>query len=189
MPFSDLPPEIVHEILIAAVQVRSLGRAVRLRHVSRSWDAAVVRALFESGVLDDNERAYRYWPQYVAYRASQAGRRHGDRRPLLLLRRVAERLLAWRGHGGPPSEDALTECVGEICAWMVPEFANGVSETYMYGRYNSTDKDKNDEEHLLHALLAIAAARNDVALVEHSLRDVGNRPWLISDLSNVENSL
>ncbi|KAK8036260.1 hypothetical protein PG993_008874 [Apiospora rasikravindrae] len=173
MPFLDLPPEVVDEILSAAVQVRTLERAVRLRHVSRSWDVAVVRAIFESGVLDGNKEAYKYWPRYLAYRTSRAGRRNGWPRPLLVLRRVAERLLTWRGDDGL-SENALVDCIGDFCALMMPQFDCGLSEIAKEGPGYPTEGD--DETLLLHALMAIAAARNDVPLIKHLLKDVNDRP-------------
>ncbi|KAI1361356.1 ankyrin [Xylaria arbuscula] len=77
MPFSNIPTELVHNILVVAVRLRSLKRAVRLRLVSRAWNTAVEYALFDSGLLDKDrfiasafcrDAALGFWQRYLAYR-------------------------------------------------------------------------------------------------------------------------
>ncbi|KAK7952954.1 hypothetical protein PG988_013648 [Apiospora saccharicola] len=119
MQFSELPPEIIHEILIACVRARHIRRALRLRQVSRAWDAGVVAAVFASGVLDvEPYDIFIEWPRYLAYRTTgSAARRKGWPRPLRVLRRVAEYLVTRRdGSGGEPRDDAVDDCIrGALC--------------------------------------------------------------------------
>ena len=67
-PLSSLPPEIFHEILIAAVMARGIRRATRLRYVSRTWDTAVMDAIFASRILNNGVGSGFYWGRYVAFR-------------------------------------------------------------------------------------------------------------------------
>ncbi|EHA47530.1 hypothetical protein MGG_03967 [Pyricularia oryzae 70-15] len=47
----DLPPELVHEILVAVAKSRSISRALHIRLVSRFFASAMTDALFASGQL------------------------------------------------------------------------------------------------------------------------------------------
>ncbi|KAK7998955.1 hypothetical protein PG991_014630 [Apiospora marii] len=187
MQFSELPPEIIHEILIACVRSRHIQRALRLRHVSRAWDVAVVRAVFASGVLDDDPYCiFIEWPRYLAYRATgSAARRIGWPRPFFVLRRVAERLVDRRdaGSGGDPGDDAVDDCVGELCATMEPGSAfrmpPGFNPSVGDPRRPDDEPTSEDDDQLLQALLSVAAARNDVAFVKDLLQKVHDRPRLV----------
>lgn len=187
MQFSELPPEIIHEILIACVRARHIRRALRLRHVSRAWDVAVVRAVFASGVLDDDPYCvFVEWPRYIAHRATgSAARRKGWPRPVFVLRRAAERLVALRddGSGGDPSNDAVDDCIGELCATMRPGCAFELSSGFEVSAEDSHQLDAgpidDDDDQVLQTLLCVAAARNDVALVRDLLERIHGRPKLV----------
>lgn len=190
MQFSDLPPEVIHEILVACVRARQLHRALRLRHVSRAWDAAVVGAVFASGVLDADWCIFIEWPRYLAYRVTgSAARRKGWPRSLFVLRRVAERLVTRRndGAGGSDdlSDDAVADCIGELCATMQVGCAFRMPPDFEPLDHDDDSRRVEDEpigeddDQLLQALLSVAAARNDVAFVKDLLQRIHDRPWLV----------
>ncbi|KAI1075903.1 hypothetical protein F5B20DRAFT_558342 [Whalleya microplaca] len=180
MSFSALPREVIHEILIAAVNVRGIKRASRLRYVSRSWNVAVMEAIFASRILDGEMNMFSYWPRYLAYRT--LGRPGRLSRPLRIIRQVAERLVAHRSaDGNTCTDDALRDCVFEICD--VPHIMMNSSLS------NSGDwlRDANwpiggideDDDQFRQALLAAAAWTNEVALIRDLLPNFEDRLYLI----------
>ncbi|KAK8137305.1 hypothetical protein PG984_005245 [Apiospora sp. TS-2023a] len=187
MKFSELPPEIIHEILIACVRARHIRRALRLRQVSRAWDMGVVTAVFASGILDVEPYAiFIEWPRYLVYRTTGSPtRRKGWPRPLFVLRRVAERLVAWRdGSGGAPGDDAVDDCIRELCTTtMKPGCAFRLESGFELPTEDTQQLDNerigDDDDQLLQALLSVAAASNDVALVKNLLQKIHDRPGLV----------
>ncbi|KAK8062800.1 hypothetical protein PG997_014897 [Apiospora hydei] len=178
MSYSALPPETTHEILvqvaIEVARVRDLRKVLRLRHGNRSWDAAVVRALFAAA--DNVGDIYQKWPAFLAYRASGRGPQDALQRPVLMLRRVAERLVSHRGGNRQEDHDAVRNCISEICATMKP---SRVFETEHIKRYCCKPISEDDEQ-LVQTLLAVAASTNEIPLVRKLLCDIRYRPYLVA---------
>ncbi|KAI1871566.1 uncharacterized protein JN550_004560 [Neoarthrinium moseri] len=183
MPFSALPPEIVHEILTAAVKVRDIQRATRLRHVSRSWAAAVPEAIFASGILDSDPRSMSshslyYKPRYLAYRV--LSRAQSLSRPLRIVRKVAEYLVAHRNLD-TCYEDAIRDCVHDLC--RIPHIGinhncSRQEEDWLTGP-SAESIDENDMQ-FQQALLSAAAWANELALIRRTLPLFQNCLYLIS---------
>lgn len=176
--FPHFPIEISRLILLQSVKIRGVKRAFRLRFVSRSWDREVLEAIYESGILDGLDGLDRalIWPKYLTYRVLRTGTPLS--RQLGVIRRVAERVQAFRGEGG--SHDKLKQYVLEICqfipknnrdfygclSWLkVPELNEGVDE-------NGDD--------FKQVLLAMAVVINDIDLVKRVLLDMQDCIYLIS---------
>ncbi|KAH8882417.1 hypothetical protein GQ53DRAFT_458089 [Thozetella sp. PMI_491] len=113
MSLVALPEELFRLILIAAVKVRGIQCATRLRYVSKLWSAAVLEAIYASGMLDEHMILDITMWRYVAYRALQQPRTLS--RPLLIIRKVVERLVAHRSPDGICTDKAVRDCVYEIC--------------------------------------------------------------------------
>ncbi|KAH8900343.1 hypothetical protein GQ53DRAFT_757370 [Thozetella sp. PMI_491] len=114
MSLSALPGELLRLILLAAVKIRSVKRATRLRDVRKLWSVAVLEAIYASGILDDEKVTSPMMWHYVACRALCPLRRMS--RPLRIIREVAERLAAHRSPYGICTEQAVRDCVFEICS-------------------------------------------------------------------------
>lgn len=172
--FSALPNEIFHEILVAAVVVRGTRRGTRLRYVSRTWNAAVMDAIFASRILDAGEAGGpAYWGRYIVFRS--LGRPGGLSRPLRIIRQVGECLAAHRSSdddGHCFTDAALRDCVFEVCAIL--DVRSNLSLTYSElrradaGRESSPSVDGNDEQ-FKQALLAAASWANELTLVRELL--------------------
>ncbi|KAL7628440.1 hypothetical protein AAE478_002643 [Parahypoxylon ruwenzoriense] len=185
MNFSILPNELAHAILVAAVKVRGAKRALRLRLVSQSWSIAILHAIFESGILDDPELRPWYapiWPRYLAYRVM-----HVEKpltRPLLIIRRVAERVLAFRG--GENSDDTLRNCVSELCQLVPrvnrcsPDYAKWLLPTRPAELRTLAESIVEDDEDFKQTLLTAAAWTNEVEFVKELLPRVQECHYLIS---------
>ncbi|KAI2780778.1 hypothetical protein F4815DRAFT_445017 [Daldinia loculata] len=195
MSFSTLPNELVQEILIAAVRVRvskcwfgtsSVERALRLRLVSRLWDTVTMYAMFQSGILNDPSMRFPYicrpfWSRYLTDKLMCTAT--PLTRPLLIIRQVAERILAFRGEDtwGEKLEEVIFE-ISKVCmntndhyggsyvTWTTPPSRNAKMSTKI------TDRD----EDFMQALLAAAAFTNEVKLVKELLPHFRQSPYLIS---------
>ncbi|KAJ8114987.1 hypothetical protein ONZ43_g4776 [Nemania bipapillata] len=125
MLFASIPPEIVHCILIEAVRARGRKRAARLRLVSREWDAAVEDAIFDSGILDENDfiaggrfegrMDMSFWQRYLAYRTLHHSKPLSLR--LAMIRQVAEQMAEMKDPGAdePDRRQTVRYFVSEIC--------------------------------------------------------------------------
>ncbi|KAK8043116.1 hypothetical protein PG994_013599 [Apiospora phragmitis] len=160
--FSNIPLEIARLIMVQAVKVRKIRRAVRFSFVHRSWDREVTEAIIESGILDGLPELEDspFWPKYLMHKILCT---HTPLpRSIRIIRLAAERVLAFRG-GKTSSDDhdALRQYLWEICQlfprrqryeWFtLPE---------QIGPMQDSDED------FKRALLAAAAATNDLALVK-----------------------
>ncbi|KAK8061225.1 ankyrin [Apiospora hydei] len=165
MSFLSLPIEIFHEILVAVAQALGSSKAaLRLRKVSWAWASAMVGAIYASGIIDREDMVY-LWPQYIAYKASGPEPQQGWLRPLLMLRRAGERVVAFRGGCG---HDTLRCCISEVCAVArisTPFYPGSIRERF-------GEPIHEDDMQLLQTLLAVAAYTNDVALARHLLSDI-----------------
>lgn len=173
MSLSFLPQEIFDGVLVAVV--RALGSskaALRLRKVSRAWAAAMIGAIYASEIIDREDTLY-LWPQYIAYKASGPEPPKGWLRPLLLLRRAGERVVAYRGD---KDDDALRCCLSHVCA--VARISTPFYPCSIRDRFGRPVEP--DDKQLLQTLLAIAAYTNDVGLAQHVLSNIRDPLSLIS---------
>ncbi|KAI1858066.1 uncharacterized protein JN550_012888 [Neoarthrinium moseri] len=179
MLFSDLPQEIIQEILIAAVNVRGIKRATRLRYVSRSWNAAVMEAIFASRILDQGNPKYLFWQRNLAYRVMDRPGRLS--RPLRIIRKVAEHLVAYRSPSGKSfTDDALRCCVFEIC--NVPlemNWSGRDRDKWFMDSDHSMESIDQDDKQFKQALLAAAAWTNEIGLVRDILPSFQDCEYLI----------
>ncbi|KAI6092657.1 ankyrin [Hypoxylon rubiginosum] len=170
MPFSDLPNEVVHLILVPAVWVRGLKRAVRLRLVSRTWNAAVEDAIFDSGILDENglvnrirrEVDFAFWHRYLIYRALHNAK--PSSMGLVLIRQTAERIVEMRGRNLADSQEAVRECVGELCHAVLVFGGCGQISTYLAPEAGAIGRLDEDFHLFRRALVSAAAYMNDLDL-------------------------
>lgn len=189
MPLSALPPEVVEHILIESVKARGIGRASRLRLVSRSWAAAVLQAIFASGVLD-GEQLLQYHSEnffrtrYLAYRVLGLRR---QTRPLRIVRRVAERIVAHRRGegrvrgGGDAELVELADCVRELCT--IPHIARNYGFSHEPEEWLAEAPEESIEEddmQFQQALLTGAAWMNEISLVEQTLPQFRDCLYLVS---------
>jgi hypothetical protein len=183
MSFSSLPREITHEIFVAAVNVRGLKRAIRLRYVSKSWNSAVVDAMFTSGILDTLKDSHwgRGGYQFRGYLAYRVLSRRRVSWPFAVLRRVAERLAEYRSGGMAVSEDALKACVSEICepALMTSVFHSNLTSSWFDGTDDTIGAINEDDKSYQQALLAAAAWTNEVALARDVLPFIQDSIYLL----------
>ncbi|KAK8036259.1 hypothetical protein PG993_008873 [Apiospora rasikravindrae] len=181
MSSSSLPPEITHEILLHIAndfRASDIRKALRLHYVSRLWDRTVVGALFAGAdQLDSVVDIYQAWPAFLAYRAAWGGPQDGLPRPVLVLRRVAERLVAHRsGTEQQEEHDAVRNCIFDICATMKP--SKVFNRDHIKRHRNKPISD--DDEQLVQTLLAVAASTNDIPLVRKLLSEIRHRPYLVA---------
>ncbi len=181
MSLSALPTEIFHAILIAAVKVRSVKRATRLRYVSKLWSAAVLEAIYASGILDSEKICSSTMWHYVAYRTlRQPGRLS---RPLRIIREVTERLVAHRNPDVICTDDAVRDCVFEICS-RHPE---GRDRRLVLGDNWSQETDipiqsiDEEDDDFKQALMAAAVWTNEVELVQNLLPSFKNCMYLLCE--------
>ncbi|KAH9904982.1 hypothetical protein F4778DRAFT_731445 [Xylariomycetidae sp. FL2044] len=172
--FSDLPNELVWEILLAAVKGRGIRRASRLRFVCRSWNAAVLEAIFASGILESEKDSHSYWPRYLAYMVLKGSGSFS--RPLRIIRLVAERLESYRGG----TDDSVRDRVLRICD--IPHRRMALRMTHSDTPLNEDNAVWNigdDDEQYKQALLAAAAGENEVDFVRTILPSFRDCRYLI----------
>lgn len=173
MFFSDLPHEIVHEILVLAVKLRGIKRALRLRLVNKYFLDATERAIFDSGILDTVDQCRRinrgkeFWQRYLAYRAL-----HGTKSLsyyLRTIRQASECILRHREglKGAEFTEEELRECVMEISylPFLNLHFEHHFAE-YLSPEFATACKIDEDSVQFKKALLSAAAATSEVELVQ-----------------------
>ncbi|TGO17087.1 hypothetical protein BTUL_0021g00870 [Botrytis tulipae] len=126
MQFLDLPPELVHQILLEAVFTRGIRRSFTLKLVCKRFHHDVQSALFKSHLLDDydthellylwnidrNKRAI-FWHSYLVYRVQN----NSDSCPphFRHLRRLVETLCAETG-------DDVKATIEKLC-WPILDTA------------------------------------------------------------------
>ncbi|KAI1769091.1 ankyrin [Hypoxylon sp. FL1150] len=170
MPFSDLPNEVVHLILVPAVRVRRFKRAVRLRLVSRTWNAAIEDAIFYSGILDENNLIKRvrrdvdfaFWHRYLVYRALHNAKPVS--KGLALLRQIAERIVGMRCRSFGCSQEAIRECVGELCHAVLVLADYDQIATYLARETEAVARLDENSHQIQRALVSAAAYLNDLDL-------------------------
>ncbi|KAI0965208.1 hypothetical protein F4678DRAFT_453354 [Xylaria arbuscula] len=182
MPFSELPTEIVCQIILQAVKVRGIKRAGRLRYVSKSWDAAVLDAICTSGVLEGHERSCSYLPRYFTQRVM--GRPPTLSRPLRVIRQAAMRIISHRDKGKDDGDsyDSLRDCVLNLCRSCHSSVGHRhmhLEDDWFVDTELPTLPVDEDDEQFCQALLAAAAWTNEVALVHEILPLVRSQPHLI----------
>lgn len=180
--FPNMPPEVLRLIAVEAVRVRGIKRAMRLRLVNRSWDREIIEATVESGLLDDHHETVSrscFWPKFLMH---QLRRSDNDRpsRELRLLRRVAQRVVAFRtGKLDNENHEAVQDYLWSLC--QLPRAANVVAP--FYPRVFAPDEQMvpihDSDDDFRETLLAAAAATNDVALVRDLLPTVQDCPYLV----------
>ncbi|GJC87849.1 hypothetical protein ColLi_10687 [Colletotrichum liriopes] len=164
-----MPAEIVRLISIEAVRVRGVKRAVRLRLVNRSWNREVMEALFESGI-SDSFRAFSpvFWPKHLMHKLRQ--RENLLSRPLRLIRRTAQRVVAFRsGEPNYENHDAVQEYLWKICQLSHACNVLGPCWPSFFKVSEQMDPIQDSDEDFKQTLLAAAAATNDLALVRELL--------------------
>ncbi|TRX93457.1 hypothetical protein FHL15_005732 [Xylaria flabelliformis] len=171
MPWTNISNEVIHCILVLAVRARGFKRAIRLRLVSRTWNAAVEHAIFDSGILDEDgliTQAFSrdvdltFWQRYLAYRALHNTKRLSLR--LALIRRVAECIVDLRGRSADESQRKkdLAECVDDIChATLLFRGVSGHSDSYLVPEEYPTTTIDRDGASFQRALMAAIAYTND----------------------------
>ncbi|KAI8965252.1 hypothetical protein F5Y11DRAFT_362260 [Daldinia sp. FL1419] len=184
--FSSLPNEVVHAILIEAVQVRTVRRALRLRLVSRLWNYAAMFAIFRSGILDDPDLdgcpliCRQFWRQHLTDKSM--GPEESLTRPLLIIRQVAARALA--DSGEDTSYQRLKDFVFKISQVCMNGYKGNESyQTWMTprpGDFIMTTNISKDDEDYMQALLVVAAITNNVQLATHILPRFRESPDLVS---------
>ncbi|KAI1194784.1 ankyrin [Nemania serpens] len=120
MSFSQLPHDVIHSILVPAVQIRGLRRGLRLRHVSRAWNVAVEKAVFDSGMIKFSTFIIRggvdvaFLTRYFAHTVLRDTRCRPPH--LALTRQLAERIIEMREQEVDESQarKMLEECVEQI---------------------------------------------------------------------------
>lgn len=159
-------------IIVEAVKSRSLKRALRLCHVSRSWQSVVMEAIFESDMLYGLRGAERspIWPHYLRHRITQKGLQLS--RPLCTILRVAKRIVARCGNG-IGDDDGLKQCVLEICQTAIrcnrnTEICRPLTDVPDIGKDGPETEDENHDV-FQQALLASAVILNDLELVKQIL--------------------
>ncbi|XXH05169.1 hypothetical protein Hte_011594 [Hypoxylon texense] len=169
MPFSDLPNEVIYLIIAPAVWGRGPKRAVRLRLVSKAWNIAVEAAIFDSGILDEDQlinRAARdvdfsFWQRYLVYRTLHNRKPPSTR--LAVIRQLAERIVELRGLDLEDSQGVLRECVGELChAALVFRMVYDHLHTYVAPEAEPIIRLDERSSEYQRALLSAAAYMNDL---------------------------
>ncbi|KAI1172736.1 ankyrin [Nemania sp. FL0916] len=167
------PNEILHPILVLAVSVRGYKRAVRLRLVSRAWNAAVEYAAFESDVLDVHLEYLLFahwptdfWPRFLTYRALHRTKRVSPR--MRMVRELAECIVEMRGQDGRESRASdVVECVKDIYRGITSVYD---AEDQLYGDgLKPRAKIDRDSGTFRRALVAAATCINDVDIVRRVL--------------------
>ncbi|KAF2189524.1 ankyrin [Zopfia rhizophila CBS 207.26] len=150
---SDLPSEIFREILMRAVQVRELKRALRLRLVNKLFSTELTRALSAAKLLDEIDvKVYRI-PLAGSYLALRTLEERTTAYPMLnRIREVAERLAA--EDKGPLEFRDYVVCLASQAA------RGDVSMSALF------HKEASIEEELEFDLLAAAVVTNHLSLVE-----------------------
>ncbi|KAI1298798.1 hypothetical protein F5Y03DRAFT_367049 [Xylaria venustula] len=182
MLFSDLPTEIVCQIILDAVKVRGIKRAGRLRYVSKSWDAAVLDAICTSGALGMHTRCCSYLPRYFARRVM--GRPTTLSRPLRVIRQAAMRIISHRNKGRDDGDsyDSFRNCVFDLCRSCHSSVGHRnmrLEDDWFVDAESPTQPVNEDDEQFRQALLAAAAWTNEVALLHEILPLVRGQPRLI----------
>ncbi|KAK7963592.1 ankyrin [Apiospora saccharicola] len=181
----SVPPEVTRLIFLEAVKARGSKRAVRLRLVSRSWNLEATEALLESGMFYD--RSMRnpvspFWPKYLMRQLRQ--RESLCSRPLRILRKVAQRTVSFRTRTQETDDDTynrwIEEYLWEICQLYprcirVPYWLDAPSLELW-----PIEPIQDAELEIKQAMLAAAAATNDLALVQELLPSFQDFPGLIS---------
>ncbi|KAI1737942.1 ankyrin [Xylaria scruposa] len=201
MPWSNIPNEVIHCILVLAVRTRGFKRATRLRLVSRTWNIAVEHAIFDSGMLDEDgliTQAFSrdvdlvFWQRYLAYRALHNIKRMSLR--LALIRRVAEYIVDMRGWGADESQRKknLAECVSDIChATIVFRGVDGHPDSYLVPEEDPITTVDRDGASFQRALMAAIAYTNDLELARQLLspRSTDTTPKIAGCSFNLANTL
>lgn len=176
-----MPGEIVRLIGIEAVRARGVKRAVRLRLVNGSWNREITEAIVESGILNGHQKVAEscLWPKLLMHKI-----RLGDNLPsrkLRLIYRAAQRVVAFRaGKSGSENPEALQAYLWDICQ-LSPE-ASVYGPRRMHGFFMPDEHvtpihDSDDD--FRETLLAVAAATNDLALVQELLPSMQDFPHLV----------
>ncbi|KAK1969124.1 hypothetical protein LY78DRAFT_630543 [Colletotrichum sublineola] len=178
--FTSMPVEIIRLIFIEAVRVRGLKRAVRLRFVSKFWDREVTDAIVESGIINDRrciENSF-LWPKFFMQKLRQSD--NLSSRPLRLIRRAAERVVAFRS-GDPnfKSHEATQEYLWELCQLPPHSSKCGGWLPQWFDVPEKIDPVHESDDDFMATLLSAATITNDVALVRELLPSVQGRPTLI----------
>ncbi|KAI1258864.1 hypothetical protein F5Y18DRAFT_443960 [Xylariaceae sp. FL1019] len=181
MPLPVLPQEIVDEIILHSVSVRGVKRALRLRFVSKSWDAAVLYALCTSGVFVGPYHALSFNCSFVSFYFTKLimSRLHTSSRTLGIIERIARRIVSHRttGNADGNNYDAVRDCVFNLCQiWDGPSGMNQARFALLEDEVLSDDK---RDEQFNHALLAGAVWTGETALAHEILPFFNDRLHLL----------
>ncbi|KAI0552803.1 hypothetical protein F4679DRAFT_581309 [Xylaria curta] len=163
MPFSALLPEMVYQIILYAVKVRGIKRAV----------------------LDGHESGCPYLQRYFAQRIM--GRPQTLCSRLRVIRQVAARIVSHRSKGRDDGDsyDAFRDCVFDLCRLCATWIGFGKipqDDRWFVDAKPSTRPVNEHGEWFLQALLAAAAWINEVALVHEILPFFRESPHMIGHI-------
>ncbi|PVH75434.1 hypothetical protein DL98DRAFT_593181 [Cadophora sp. DSE1049] len=160
---TDLPCELLDDILLKAVLARGVRLGLRLRLVNKHWAIDVKRVLFMSRLLNDTKcHEPTFLKAYFIYQIFSD--QNNTISPLRTIRRIAEILCE---DAEQPEIDAVRSCVDSLCSLTIEE-----GRQLQYGDWAQiTGDDKNFEYHLLVA----AAYLNRLPLLRTLLPKVGFR--------------
>ncbi|KAK8022733.1 hypothetical protein PG993_013500 [Apiospora rasikravindrae] len=180
----SVPPELTRLIFLEAVKARGPKRAVRLRLVSRSWNLEATEALLESDIFDKwpmRNPVSPFWPKYLMRQLRRSESLLS--RPLRILRQVAQRTVAFRTRTQETDHDTykqlVEEYLWEIC--QVDPRCTGLPywlETPPL-ELEQMDPVQDSDLEFKQAMLAAAAATNDLAFVQELLPSFRDFPGLI----------
>lgn len=180
----DLPLDVLHIILFHSALIRRTRRALRLRLVCKTFDAALPAAVFETRLLDDYlgigsmtwhleaQHADRMWHKYLVMRTM------GETDPAVgrfcEVRQVAQlaRQEMMRSDGAPVP--ALRELVEDLC-WLLLRQTVQCAAWDSWGPMGPKMPFRRDVALLPLSLLSVAAYLNLPALAQRLL-DEGHNP-------------
>lgn len=182
MVIPTLPNELANLILIESVHVLGcMKRVCRLRLASRSWNIAVVDAIFESDILLGGRTMWGppFGSRYLAYRILHRAKpvTHG----ILVVRQVAQEILTSGDAVSGTSEHALRQFVQDLCGqtahgWGSPVWFWDMNPDFASSEWVTQTRDQYYDQ----ILLCAAACRNNVAIAKEVLSRNQDCLWLLS---------
>lgn len=193
--FLDLPPELIHSILVHAVLLRGLKRALRLRLVNSVYaqfivhimetnpglleffSKEVVQALYTSEILEDLCRLPHRYPrlnlEYLQFRT--LGQRGYVTPPRKVIRQIADLLCVENDVPVSSAHKTREAYIKQLCS-LAFRRNNCLSSFFQESR-----KIDDDEQALRGHLFVAAVHTNSLSLVKR-LIDQQCNPWAVSSL-------
>ncbi|KAI6382266.1 hypothetical protein MCOR25_000855 [Pyricularia grisea] len=177
----DLPPELVHEILVAVARSRSISRTLHVRLVSRFFASAITDALFASGRLGldesdsclfgthiDEAPRLELWSRYMIYLG--LSRNRSGLWKLQTLHRVAEAIAyhpqsqfaqARQGKEMVEPESQVRDCFTQLCCLPTTIRQRGLLSNYQNANDWNRARDLASPRPDFHSSLIAGAAHLD----------------------------